>query len=188
MFGLGTIINTAAIVAGGLIGSFFGNLLTEEQQQSIETACGISVLFIGTAGAMEGMLSVKEGMISSGQAMFVTVCLVLGALLGEMLRIEDSFESLGQWIRKKSGNANDALFVNGFLTASLTVCIGAMAIVGAVEDGLTGDFTILATKSVLDFIIVMVMTCSLGAYSAPTERGFRFKRRARSGTNGAGFR
>ena len=92
----------------------------------------------------------------------VVICLALGALVGEWLDLDRRFEDLGRWFRDKTGNARDTGFVNGFVTASLTVCIGAMAIVGAIEDGLTGDWSILATKAVLDFIIVMVMTCSLG--------------------------
>ena len=125
-------------------------------------ACGVSVLFIGIAGAMEGMLSIDGGLITSGRAMPVVICLALGALVGEWLDLDRRFKDLGRWLRDKTGNARDTGFVNGFVTASLTVCIGAMAIVGAIEDGLTGDWSILATKAVLDFIIVMVMTCSLG--------------------------
>jgi len=85
------------------------------------------------------------------------------------LGIENGFERFGEWLKRKTGNASDAGFVNAFVTASLTVCIGAMAIVGAIEDGLTGDYSILATKSILDLIIIMAMTGSMGkgcAFSA----------------------
>jgi uncharacterized membrane protein YqgA involved in biofilm formation len=169
MIGLGTIINTGAILAGGVAGHFCGKLLKERHQESLNTACGVSVLFIGIAGAMEGMLSVREGMIESGQAMFVTICLALGALIGEIIDIEGMFERFGQWLKIKTGNAKDREFVNAFMTASLTVCIGAMAIIGAIQDGILGDWSLLVTKAVLDFIIIMVMTCSMGkgcAFSA----------------------
>ena len=162
MIGLGTLVNSAAIVLGGMAGLFFGNLLKERVQDTLNMACGVSVLFIGIAGAMEGMLSIDGGLITSGRAMPVVICLALGALVGEWLDLDRRFEDLGRWLRDKTGNARDTGFVNGFVTASLTVCIGAMAIVGAIEDGLTGDWSILATKAVLDLIIVMVMTCSLG--------------------------
>lgn len=162
MFGFGTIINTAAIVLGGFTGHFFGKLLKERHQSSLTAACGVSVLFIGIAGAMQGMLTVSEGVITSGQAMLVTVCLALGAFIGEAVNIEGWFERFGEWLKRKTGNAKDKDFVNAFVTASLTVCIGAMAIVGAIQDGILGDWSILATKAVLDFIIIMVMTCSLG--------------------------
>ena len=169
MFGLGTIINTAAIIFGGLSGHFFGKALKERHQNSLTSACGVSVLFIGIAGAMQGMLTIQEGLITSGQTMLVTLCLAIGTLIGEIVNIEDGFERFGEWLKIKSGNAKDKDFVNAFVTASLTVCIGAMAIVGAIQDGIFGDWSLLATKAILDFIIIMVMTCSLGkgcAFSA----------------------
>lgn len=169
MIGLGTMINTAAIVLGGIAGHFFGKFLKERHQDSLSMACGISVLFIGIAGSMEGMLKIEAGAIGSGRSMLVVVCLVLGALTGEILNIENWFERFGEWLKVKTGNAKDKNFVDAFVTASLTVCIGAMAIVGAIQDGIEGDWTILAIKAVLDLIIIMVMTCSLGkgcAFSA----------------------
>lgn len=169
MPGLGTLINVAAVVAGGLSGSLVGKLFDERQQESVNMACGISVLFIGIAGAMEGMLTLTDGNITSSNAMFVVLCLALGTIVGEMLRIEDGFEAFGEWLKVRTGNARDAGFVNAFVTASLTVCIGAMAIVGAIQDGILGDYTTLAVKSVLDFVIIAVMTSSMGkgcAFSA----------------------
>jgi len=169
MFGLGTIINTAAIILGGLFGGLFGKLLHEHHQDGLQKACGISVLFLGTAGALEGMLTVSGGKLLSGQGLLITLSLALGALIGELCNIEGGFERFGAWLKQKTGNSKDARFVEGFVTASLTVCIGAMAIVGAIEDGLTGDFSVLLTKAILDFIIIIVMTCSLGrgcAFSA----------------------
>lgn len=162
MIGLGTIINTAAIVVGGLTGMLFGSLLKDRHQESLKKACGISVLFIAIAGAMEGMLTINNGVISSGQAMLVTLCLALGTLVGEIIDIERYIEKFGEWLKIKTGNSKDSEFVNAFVTASLTVCIGAMAIVGAIQDGITGNWSILATKAILDFIIIMVMTSSLG--------------------------
>lgn len=166
MIGIGTLVNTAAIALGGLAGHLFGRLLKERHQQSLTTACGVSTLFIGVAGAMQGMLTVEGGAIVSGQAMLVTICLALGTLIGEIIDIEALFERLGEWLKVKTGNARDRDFVNAFVTASLTVCIGAMAIVGSIRDGLLGDWSILATKAVLDFVIITVMTCSLGKGSA----------------------
>lgn len=162
-------INSAAIVAGGLIGHFSGKLFKEEQQDSLTKACGISVLFIATAGAMQGMLRVDTGKILSGKSMLVVLTLALGTIIGELCGIEKGFEHFGEWLKNKTGNSGDSQFVNAFVTASLTVCIGAMAIVGAIQDGIKGDFSTLAVKSVLDFIIIAVMTSSLGkgcAFSA----------------------
>lgn len=163
---MGTIINTVAIIIGGLFGMLFGNFLKERHQESLTMACGISVLFIGISGALEGMLSVEGNSIVSANSMLIVICLAIGALIGEILNIEDKFERFGEWLKQKSGNAKDKRFVEGFVTASLTVCIGAMAIVGSIEDGLTGDYSILAIKAILDFIIIMVMTTSMGKGAA----------------------
>ena len=162
MFGLGTVINVAAIIVGGLLGALFGKLLQERHQDTLSKACGICVLFIGIGGALEGMLSVDGGSITSGGSMLIIACLAIGALVGEFLNIEGLFERFGSWLKVKTGNSRDRTFVEGFVTASLTVCIGAMAIVGAIQDGLLGDHSILTTKAILDLIIIMVMTCSLG--------------------------
>ena len=166
MYGLGTIINTGAIVAGGLGGALFGRFLKENVQDTLNKCCGVSTLMIGIAGALEKMLTVENGVISSGGSMLLVLCLTIGALIGELLNLEGVFEGFGQWLKEKTGNAKDKGFVNAFVTASLTVCIGAMAIVGSIQDGLTGDYSILATKAVLDFIIIMVMSCSLGRGAA----------------------
>ena len=162
MPGLGTIINIAGILLGGVLGLCFGKLLKERHQQTLTRVCGVSTLFIGIGGALEGMLSVNGDGVVSGSGMMIVICLSLGALIGELLNIEDGFERFGQWLKLKTGNAKDKQFVDGFVTASLTVCIGAMAIVGSIEDGISGDYSILATKAILDLIIIMVMTCSLG--------------------------
>jgi len=169
MFALGTIVNTFAIVAGGIGGALFGKLLGERHQQTLIRVCGICTLFIGISGALEEMVTVQDSGIVSNGSLLLIGCLTVGALIGEALNIEAAFERFGTWLKIKSGNAKDKRFVEGFVTASLTVCIGAMAIVGAIEDGIQGDPSILFTKSILDLIIVMVMTCSLGkgcAFSA----------------------
>lgn len=196
MPGTGTLINTAAVVGGGLAGHFAGRFFTRNQQDALNMACGISVLFIAIAGAMEGMLQITlseagalaagsagtgavaagvaaassaagtaagiTASLASGRSMFIVLCLAIGTVIGELLRIEDGFERFGAWLKIKTGNARDARFVDAFVTCSLTVCIGAMAIVGAIQDGVMGDYSTLAVKSVLDFIIVAVMTSSMG--------------------------
>ncbi|MBQ9148184.1 MAG: DUF554 domain-containing protein [Oscillospiraceae bacterium] len=162
MIGLGTIINTVAILSGGLFGALFGRFLKESAQDTLTKVCGVSTLFIAISGALEEMLTVENGVIVSGGAMLVVCCLAIGAFIGELLNIEDAFERFGEWLKVRTGNAKDKGFVNAFVTASLTVCIGAMAIVGSIQDGIQGDYSILATKAVLDLIIIMVMTCSMG--------------------------
>ena len=162
VIGLGTIINTAAILAGGLCGALFGRFLSDSAQDTLTKVCGVSTLFIAITGALEEMLTVENGAVASGGSMLIIGCLAIGAVIGELLNIEDAFERFGEWLKVKSGNAKDKGFVNAFVTASLTVCIGAMAIVGSIQDGISGDYSILATKAVLDLIIIMVMSCSMG--------------------------
>ena len=157
---LGTLINTGAIIAGGLCGMFFGRLIKERHQETLTMACGVGTLFIGIAGALNYML--HHELLPEGGSMLVVICLALGGLIGEIINIENLFERFGEWLKRKTGNAKDPTFVNGFVTASLTVCIGAMAIMGAIQDGIAGDWSTLGAKAVLDLIIVMVMTCSLG--------------------------
>ena len=164
MVGLGTVINTAAILAGGVCGALFGRVLSQSAQDTLMKVCGVGTLFIAISGAMEGMLTVQDGKIVSSGAMLIIGCLAIGAVIGEALNIEGAFERLGQWLKVKTGNAKDKTFVNAFVSASLTVCIGAMAIVGSIQDGLTGDYSILATKAVL--IITMVMSSSMGKGAA----------------------
>ena len=163
----GAIINTAAIVAGGLCGHLFGKLLKDRHQETLTMACGVGTLFLSVAGAMNYML--HNDLLPGGGSMLIIACLALGGLIGEILNIENWFERFGEWLKKKSGNAKDKQFVNGFVTASLTVCIGAMAIMGSIQDGISGDWSTLGAKSILDLVIVMVMTCSMGkgcAFSA----------------------
>jgi len=162
MIGLGTIFNTAGILLGGFLGLLFGKGMGQRHQETLTRVCGVAVLFIGIAGALEGMLSLEGTALVSGRAMLITICLALGGFVGELCNIEGGFERFGSWLKVKTGNAKDKLFVEGFVTASLTVCIGAMAIVGSIQDGLEGDYSTLATKAVLDLVIILVMTCSLG--------------------------
>ena len=162
MYGLGTIINGVAIVVGGLFGMFFGRFIGERHRDTLCKACGLSVIFIGAAGAFKGMFSVTDGKIVYGGDFLIVGCLALGALVGELVNIEGGFERFGAWLKKKTRSTGDNNFIEGFVSASFTVCIGAMAIVGSINDGLYGDATVLITKAILDFIIIMVMAASLG--------------------------
>ncbi len=162
MVGIGTVINSAAIAVGGTAGLFCGRFINRRIEETLQLSCGVSVLFIGIAGTMEKMLAVKDDYLTAKYSILITVCLALGALIGEIINIEKGFEAFGEWLKEKTKSRGDDRFVNGFVTASLTVSVGAMAIVGALKDGISGDWSVLAAKSVLDFIIVMVMTCSMG--------------------------
>ena len=162
IIGLGTIINSLAIIAGGLIGIFFGNFFSQRIQDTLMKAVGLCVLFIGIAGTMEKMLLLGDGELASTGTMMVITSFALGSLIGETLNIEDRIEQFGEWLKNKTGNGKDSQFVVGFVNTSLTVSIGAMAVVGAIEDGISGDYSYLLLKAILDFLIVIVITCSLG--------------------------
>jgi hypothetical protein len=162
MVGLGTIINVIAIIAGGILGLLFGRFIKDRYQETLMKVTGVATLFIGIGGVLEEMLTVSDGQISSGGTMMMIGSLAIGALIGEFLDLDRRIEQFGQWLKVKTGNSGDQSFVNAFVTASLTVCIGAMAIVGAIQDGIFGDYSTLAAKAVLDLIIIMVMTASLG--------------------------
>ena len=162
MPGLGTIINTAAIVAGGLLGLLFKNLLTKSMEDTLLKASSVCVLFIGIGGAMQHMLKITDGALETSGSMMLIICFVLGSIVGELLDIEGAFERFGAWLRKKTHNESDTGFLSAFIHASLTVCIGAMAIVGSIQDGLLGDSSLLCAKAALDAVTILVMTASMG--------------------------
>ena len=162
MFGLGTIINVTAIVAGGVMGLLFGKKLTERYQSNLMMASALCVLFIGVSGCMEQMLKLTENGLSSSGSMMMIACFAVGALLGEWIDLDTKMERFGEWLKEKTKSDGDNAFVDAFATASLTVCIGAMAVVGSIRDGIYGDYSILTAKAVLDMIIVAIMTASMG--------------------------
>lgn len=162
MIGLGTIINVLGIIFGGLIGLFCGKRITPQIQDTLMKANGVCVLFLGIAGTLEQMISVQDGQLRSSGTMMMILSLSIGSLMGEWINLDQRIEQFGQWLKLKTGNAKDRMFVDGFVTASLTVCIGAMAVVGALQDGLSGNYSTLLTKAILDLIIICVMTASMG--------------------------
>ena len=108
------------------------------------------------------MLVVHGSHVESHGSMMLILSLVIGTVIGELLKIEEGFERLGTWLKEKTGNQGDSSFVDAFMTTALTICIGAMAVVGAVQDGLTGDTSTLLAKAILDMVIVLVLTVSKG--------------------------
>ena len=162
MIGMGTIINCALVLLGGLLGFLFGKALKQSYQDIMVRACGISTIFIGASGALKQMFSIVDGALSTGGEMLLVISLCLGGLLGEIIGIEAGIERFGTWLKRKSHSERDPLFIEGFTAASFTICIGAMAIIGPMNDALYHDYTILTTKGILDMIIVMALTASMG--------------------------
>ncbi len=162
MIGLGTLINTAGVIAGGLIGLGLKNGIRKNMQEIMMQACGAATIFIGGAGALSKMLVFQDGKIETQGTMLLIFSLVLGSLLGEGIGIEQKMDLLGEKIKKAVKAENDHLFVEGFVNVSLIICVGAMAIVGSIQDGISGDYSLLVAKAILDLIIVVVFTATYG--------------------------
>ena len=166
MIGLGTIANTAAVILGSVVGFLLKNGIAKRFEKILMQSLGLSTIFIGISGVLKYMLVVENGSISTQGTILLIFSLVLGCLLGEWLDIESKMEIIGVKLKAIAKVKNDNRFVDGFVTASLIICVGAMAIVGAMQDGLTGDSSMLIAKSLLDFVIVAVVTAAYGIGAA----------------------
>ena len=162
MIGLGTIINVAAILVGGVIGLVFSRAISARYQETLMQAIGVCILFVGIGGAVQEMMTVTADGLQSSGTMMIVISYAVGSLLGEWINLERRIEQFGSWLKVKTGNAREKRFVDGFVSASLTVCIGAMAVVGSIQDGISGNHSTLALKALLDMVIVCAMSASLG--------------------------
>lgn len=162
MFGLGTLINTGAVILGGLIGIIFKKGIPERCRDVLMQGCGVATIFIGASGVLKYMMTINDGKLGTQGSMLLIFSLVLGGLIGSLLDIETRLEHFGNFLKKTLKTENDSMFVEGFVTATLVICVGAMAIVGSLEDGLTGNYATLTAKALLDLIIIMVFASTLG--------------------------
>lgn len=162
MRGLGTLINVLCIIVGGVIGCIIGDRLKKNIRETLMTMTGVGVVVLGIGGTMEKMLSITDGKLNTGGTIMMVVSLAIGTVIGELLQIEEKVKKFGEWLKVKSHSTTDNSFVNGFVSASCTVCIGAMAVIGAIQDGISGDYSILAAKGVIDAIIICVMAAAQG--------------------------
>lgn len=167
MFGIGTLVNTGLVFLGGLIGLVLKKGISEKIQSTLMSACGIASAFIGISGTVAGMLTFENGKFGTTGAMLLIFSLVIGGFFGEIIDIEKHMDSLGERLKKKFGSENDGKFVEGFVTASLIMCVGAMTIVGGINDGMIGGLdgaSMLIAKGVLDFVmaIILASTCGVG--------------------------
>ena len=162
MFGLGTIVNTLAVLAGGVLGLLLKNGIAKRFEAILMQALGLATIFIGAGGVLKYMLVVENGGIDTRGTMLLIFSLVIGCILGQWLDIEAKMELLGTKLKAAVGRKNDNRFVEGFVTTSLIICVGAMAIVGAMEDGLSGDSSMLIAKAVLDFALVAILASAYG--------------------------
>lgn len=162
MIGLGTIINMITVIVGGMVGMLFKNGIKESTQKALMQACGVSTIFIGVSGVLSKMLVIQEGTIETQGTMLLIISMVFGTIIGEVTHLEDKMDGLGERIKKLVKRENDNLFVEGFVNVSLIICVGAMAIVGSIQDGISGDYSMLAAKAVLDGIVVMIFSATYG--------------------------
>lgn len=156
MIGFGTLVNAIAIIVGGSIGCIFKKGLPKVCQEGVLRSMGLAVAFIGVYGALTTMAQLED------TAMLIVVSLAVGTLLGELIGIDAWFENLGEYLRNRFSSEKDNLFLEGFLTTTFTICIGAMAVVGAMEDGINHNYSTLYTKSILDFMLVIMMASTYG--------------------------
>ena len=144
-------INAAAVIAGGVAGLIFKGKISEKISDTVTRAIGLCVCVIGISGALDG------------DNMLLVAALVLGAFTGELLNIDGNLNNLGAYLQKKlRKNDTESSFAEGFVTATLLFCIGAMAVVGSIESGLINDQSVIITKSILDATAAMVFASSLG--------------------------
>ncbi|BCS82337.1 DUF554 domain-containing protein [Anaerocellum diazotrophicum] len=166
MTGLGTIVNALAVIVGSIFGLILKFGIPERFKATIMQAISLSVIFIGISGVLQGIFKIlSNGKIDRQFIMLMIFSLVIGGLVGEILRIEDFLEKLGDRIKKavsKVIKSENSTFTEGFVTASLVFCVGAMAIVGSLEDGLNHNFSILFAKSILDGITSIIFSATLG--------------------------
>lgn len=164
MIGLGTLVNMAAIIAGASIGIIIKGRLKQRFQDTIMKALGLAVMFIGISGALQGMFRIEQDGLQTENIMLMVVSLAIGAFIGELIDIETRLDSLGERIKKalkvKGDKGKD--FVDGFVNSSLLFCIGAMAIIGSLNDGLKGDATTLYAKGFIDGTVAIFFSSALG--------------------------
>jgi uncharacterized protein len=149
----GTILNTISVLIGGTLGLLFGARLPERLKQTVVSGMGLFTAAIG----IQMFLKTENPLIVLG-------ALLIGTLLGEWWGIEDGLQNLGAWLEKRfsKSDADNNRFIRGFLTASLLFCVGPMTILGSIQDGLTGDYSLLAVKSVLDGFASLAFASTLG--------------------------
>lgn len=152
---IGTLLNIATVLVGGGLGAFLGHRLPERMRETVLHGLGLVTLVVGV------QLTLKTNNI-----LIVMGSVLVGAILGEWWRIDVGLERVSEWLRSKVAKRASASsmthFTEGFVTASLVFCVGPMTILGSIQDGLTGDYSLLAIKSLLDGFAALAFASSLG--------------------------
>lgn len=150
---IGTLINIATVLIGGILGLIFGARLPERVRNTVVAGLGLFTMGYGLLNFMK-----------TENSLIVLGSLLIGALLGEWWKIEDGLQKLAVFLETRFSGKQEVSnkFVRGFLVASILFCVGPMSILGSIQDGLTGDYSILATKAVLDGFAALAFTSTLG--------------------------
>jgi len=161
--GIGTVFNAGVVIIGGLVGLVAKRGIKPSVQDSIMKVLGIAVIFLGAASTLVGLIEVGEGgRLVTKSPMLMIISLITGVIIGELIRVEDRIDSFGVRLRKLMKAEKDATFLEGFVTNTLVICVGAMAIVGSLQDGLMHDPSMLYAKGILDCMITLIFAASLG--------------------------
>lgn len=155
----GTLVNAVAVIVGGLIGLLLKKGIKPAYTEGINKVLGLAVLIIGLNGVISNMFTVSEGKLSSSGELLLIVFLVVGTLIGEMIKLDDRFSRFCKNIETKFKSEG---FASGFINGTVLFCVGAMSIIGSINDGLTGDSSILFVKSALDFVNAIIFGATLG--------------------------
>lgn len=163
MIGLGTIINVVAIILGTIIGILFHKYIPQRLQQTVIHGIGLSVCFVGISGVITKMVFIQDAKLQTKDTMLMVASLVIGGFIGELINIEKWLERFGDFCKSHlmKGGKNPR-FTEGFVSASLLFCVGAMAIVGSLEDGLSGNYSTLFAKSLMDGTMSIFFAATLG--------------------------
>ncbi|HPU63837.1 MAG TPA: DUF554 family protein, partial [Mobilitalea sp.] len=164
MIGLGTLGNIALILIGSTVGLLIKGGLKQRFQETIMSALGLAVMFIGIVGALEGLLVVDDGKLSGSNMMLMIVSLAIGSLIGEAVNIEEKLDRVGVWLKGKLklSNGKEKGFVESFVNSSLLFCVGAMAIIGSIKDGLSADPSMLLAKGLIDGVTAIFFASTFG--------------------------
>ncbi|HZJ90569.1 MAG TPA: DUF554 domain-containing protein, partial [Oscillospiraceae bacterium] len=163
MTGIGTIVNTLAVVVGGGAGLLLRSGIRERFKETLLQALGVSTMFIGISGALRGIFVVDGSLLDTRNTFLMIICLVLGALFGEWINIDLLMQRLGNFLRRKvKVKDEENSFAEGFVTTTIIICTGAMAIVGSFQDALLGDPSMLFAKSALDGVIAAILASTYG--------------------------
>ena len=148
---IAAVVNAIVVVLGGLLGLLFGGKLKEVHTETIVNALGICVIVIGITSA-----------ITTSNILIVIISLVIGTIIGELLKIEQRLDNLGDWLKSKVSKNGGGRFTEGFVTASLLFCVGSMAIMGSFDAGLRGDYNTIFAKSALDCVMAVTFAATMG--------------------------